>query len=124
MKEKLKFKPLDFVIIALFALAVAFSFIFLTRKEDKNTLLVIKSQNGEEVYPLNRDRTVLINGPLGITEICIKDGKAFFADSPCPNKTCVKSKPLAEGGDWAACLPNQVMIHIESHEQKLDAISE
>ena len=52
-----------------------------------------------------------------------------FLDSPCENKLCVIHATLSANGDWNACLPNRIMVHIEGNvnsdgsTQELDAIA-
>jgi len=126
MREK-KVTLLDMGILLLFLTVLVSSFYFLWNKNkavNGKAVVVIDSAQGQEVYPLETDARYFIEGPLGITSVCVKNNVVFFEDSPCPEKTCIYHAPIGSGGQWAACLPNQVMIHIESHEQKLDAISE
>ena len=37
--------------------------------------------------------------------------------------TCVASRPVSKNGEWAACLPNDVFIRVESGASDLDAVS-
>ncbi len=89
-------------------------------------LLEITASSGKEVYQLDRDRVLYIKGPLGDSVILIRDREAYFLDSPCPDKLCVKSGHLDSTGDWAGCLPNRVFIRItgkEEDNEKIDAVS-
>ena len=65
---------------------------------------------------IDEARTVSIPGVLGNTLVKIEDGMAFILDSPCPNKTCISAAPLRKSGDWNACLPNKVFLHIEGND--------
>ncbi len=84
---------------------------------------VISSERGEWTYPLGTDRVVSVDGPLGPTLVEIRDGSAFFIDSPCRNKTCLSSGHAEHAGDWIACLPNGVFLRVEgeSGDDQLDA---
>jgi hypothetical protein len=73
---------------------------------------VIESGGQTWLYSLDQDRTVQIPGPLGETKIRIGGGKAEFIDSPCPDKLCVLAGAIGQPGQWVACLPNGVMMHI------------
>ncbi|MBC8285024.1 MAG: NusG domain II-containing protein [Nitrospinae bacterium] len=42
-------------------------------------------------YSLSKDRITQVEGPLGLTEIEIRDGKARILRSPCKLKVCIKS---------------------------------
>lgn len=107
------FCPGDFIILLLFLLITAASFLFLKTHRNKEARLIVTSSKKEYVYPLSKDRKIEIDGILGKSEIVIHGGRAFFKSSPCINKTCVQMGVLCEENDWAACLPNDVFIRIE-----------
>jgi hypothetical protein len=108
-------RPLDVLIVASSAaLLVALS--IAVYGGPPSATLVVSTEMGEWVYPMSQDRDIEAQGPLGITYIHIGDGNAHIEDSPCANKTCVASLPISKTGEWAACLPNGVFIHIEGAE--------
>ncbi len=72
----------------------------------------VRSRNDEWIYPLDTDATYSVSGPLGDTIVGIDDGSVSILDSPCKNKICIAAGILAHAGDWAACLPNGVMVHV------------
>lgn len=49
-----------------------------------------------------------------ITIRCDGEGGILFLSSDCPDKLCVNSGLLKRPGDFAACLPHEVMISIYS----------
>ncbi len=59
--------------------------------------------------------TVEIEGRFGQSRIIIKDGYAWFEHSPCDNRICVETGKITMERQWAACMPNGVMIHIEGN---------
>lgn len=61
-------------------------------------------------YPLDIDRSLLVDGRLGLSRIKVENGRVRFAASPCRNKICVHAGWLQHSGDAAACLPNRVSI--------------
>ena len=61
---------------------------------------------------LQRNQTLLVPGPLGISEVRIESGRARVARDPSPRQICVRQGWLAHPGEMAACLPNQVTIEI------------
>ncbi len=86
-----------------------------TRRPGGNAAYVrIQSRDGVYQYPLSTDRTISVMGPLGPTVIQIKDGQVMFLSSPCPGQDCVHHAPLSQDGAFNACLPNQVLVTIES----------
>lgn len=115
--------PLDIALILLVALAAAASGIAIYGNRSDETRLVIESPAGAWIYGLDAERTVEIPGPLGATTVRIGGGEARFINSPCPNKTCLASPPVAHAGDWNACLPNRVIIRVEgSNAVPVDAV--
>lgn len=80
--------------------------------------------NGKLLYrlSLDEDRTVEVNGPVGITRVEVKDGKIRITDSPCPNKLCVRQGWIERGA--IICLPNRVVVTIGVGGMRgVDAIS-
>lgn len=110
------FRPLDFVILALFVSATIASFLFLKTSKNHEARLIVTSGKKEFVYSLEKNREVEIEGVLGKSLIVIQDGRAFFKDSPCQNKTCVHMGAVSEENDWAACLPNDIFIRVGNEE--------
>lgn len=114
MKEFFKQIKISDIIIpscVLFITAVFSYFIFTGSSGERK--LIVKSPQGEWIYPLDTDKEIFIQGALGITEINIKNGEAGIKDSACPHKTCTQHGGLKNPGDWNACLPNKVFLYIE-----------
>lgn len=106
-------KPLDLVIALAAAALVAATAAYAYSPGKAQLSAVIKGPSGEWVYPLSADRQVAVPGPLGDTLIAIKDRSLRILDSPCPNKTCIAAGSIDRPGQWLACLPNDVVVHIE-----------
>ena len=121
-------RPLDFVIIALIITLTILAGLRIYGNRGEKPRLVIEGTTGRWIYPLDRDATVSIAGPLGDTVVEIKDGKARVKSSPCPNQTCVAAPGISQQGEWNACLPNEVIIRVESaggeKEEGIDAFAE
>lgn len=120
---RIRLKSLDYIIIVVCAAGIIFSAMQIYSKAGSEKKVVISGRDGEWIYPLDKDRHVTVEGPIGETIVAIEDGKVGIEDSPCPNKTCVTSGAIAEPGQWVACLPNTVFVRIEgsSSEAKADA---
>ncbi|QPJ66441.1 MAG: hypothetical protein G3M78_13960 [Candidatus Nitrohelix vancouverensis] len=59
------------------------------------------------------DETVVhVPGPLGDTEVEIRDGRARILRSPCANKVCIKSGSIRYADRIVACIPNRVVVRI------------
>jgi len=62
--------------------------------------------------PLSKDQVTHVKGPLGVTEIEIKEGRVRIVRSPCKNKVCIKSGYIRYADRLAACIPNRVVVRI------------
>lgn len=116
-------KPLDCVLIALFAIVSVLSIAYARKGNAERAQLRITSSAAEYVYPLDADGRHSIPGDIGDSVIAIKDGAAYFEDSPCPNKTCATCAPISHNGEWIACLPNQIFIRVEGNKEDVDGMS-
>lgn len=119
------FKWRDVVIlIVAVAITVASAFAAYHRPQNQEHLS-ISAPDGDYVYPLNKNRTVEVQGQMGISVIEIIDGSARFLSSPCDNKFCVSHGLLNGSFDFAACLPNGIFIMIEGAEdEEFDAVAQ
>jgi hypothetical protein len=104
----------------LFSVLLLSSFvgIFLIKDFTPNSRTVQIEVQGKLIYvlPLDKNRIVSVEGPIGKTFVEIKDHKVRITDSPCPNKLCIGQGWTNKGG--IVCLPNKVVITIGDHEGK------
>jgi len=75
------------------------------------------SQNEVARLALTKDQITQVKGPLGLTKVEIKKGRARIVRSPCKNKVCIKSGYIRYADRVAACVPNRVIVRIvgETH---------
>lgn len=80
---------------------------------------------GEEYrrLSLSEDTHLSVPGSLGVSELEVKDGRARFVSSPCTGKHCIHSGWLAQGGEFAACLPNRISLQVVGKETRFDSIN-
>lgn len=55
------------------------------------------------------NRRVQVPGPLGVTDIEIRNGRVRVVADPSPRQLCVRKGWLAPG-EMAVCLPNRVSV--------------
>jgi hypothetical protein len=67
-------------------------------------------------YTLNENRTVEIKTDRGFNLLVIKDGKAFVESASCPDGICSSHKPVSYDGESIICLPNKVVITVNSQD--------
>lgn len=58
---------------------------------------------------LRLNRRIEIQGPLGVSEIEIRDGRVRIAGDPSPRQLCVRQGWIPPGAA-AVCLPNRVSV--------------
>jgi len=73
--------------------------------------------------PLSRDQMIAVPGPLGITQIAIKNLQARIVSDPSPRQYCVQQGWLKHAGEIALCLPNQVSVELNGGERKYDSLN-
>ena len=78
---------------------------------------MIEASGTKWIYPLREDREIRVDGPLGEELIVIRSGEAFVETSPCPNKLCILQGKISRPGQWIACLPNRVFLHVSGKEE-------
>lgn len=76
----------------------------------------------EGVYSLGEDQEIEING--GTNHLIIKNGKADMTEADCPDKLCVNQKAVSKRHESIICLPNKVIVEVNSGESgEYDAVA-
>jgi len=121
---KLFVKVPDIFIILLVTGITFFSFYSVYLTPQDNIQVLIRGQDNEWTFPIEAQETVIIQGTIGYTVIKIEDQKAWVESSPCDNQTCVAAGLVSHQGQWAACLPNGVLLMIQGFGgDDVDAVS-
>lgn len=126
MKRLSLLKKGDFVIFGVLALLIVGSaaFLFFPRSEKKDCI-ILQDDVIMESIPLDGSvhRVITITGEY-VNRIEIDGDRVRFLESDCPNLFCVNTGWISEPYQTAVCLPNRVMIRIESEEEaKVDAVA-
>lgn len=118
----IRLRPLDWAALGATLLAVGlFSWLAYSGGAEE-PMLYIQNQSHSWVYPLDREGSFPIPGPLGDTLVVLRNGEAFVEDSPCRDKLCVAMGRISRRGDWAACLPNRVFLRVDRRETEGEEI--
>lgn len=104
---------LDRLIVAVLLLAVLASFFLLGARPQGERVLVERAGRLIFTAPLAENRVVDLEGPLGLTRLEIRDGRARILASPCPTKACIGMGAIACRGELLACVPNQLLVRID-----------
>ncbi len=125
MKILTKFDIL--LIILIIIVASSFNFILASKKIIPSSDGIVTIYFKNEVYKtlsLGENKIVDIETELGHNTVEIKDFQVNMIDATCKDQYCVKEHSIKYNNESILCLPNQVLVKIESNEQSdLDAIA-
>ena len=125
MEEKKKQRNDRILIISIIVCAVLLAVFFIIRGSNVGSTVVV-TVSGEEYgrYSLLQEQVIVINGT---NTLVIHNGVADMLFADCPDQVCVDHSPISMTSDTIICLPNQVVVTVESliynsKEPELDAI--
>ena len=112
-------------LVIIFSLALVISLYWLLWRGSSEAQEVEIIVNGEKQYilDLHTNTQIQVDGKHGSSMIEIKDGQARFVSSPCSTSFCVRSGWQHQSGDFVACLPNGVSLHLAGGAKVYDAIN-
>jgi hypothetical protein len=86
--------------------------------------VAIRAENRDYLYPLNQDKELEFEGPLGTSYIEIKDGRVRVKADPTPRQIAVNQGWISKTNETLISLPNAVFIRIIGplDEDSLDAV--
>ena len=114
----------DILIISLAAALTVFSAYAAYMKPQGKAQVLIRGQSREWVFQIDVEETVVVNRPLGDTVVRLDGSRAWVESSPCENQTCTAAGFVSRQGQWAVCLPNNVLLMISGTGDKdVDAVS-
>ena len=119
-------KKLDIIIIifaVLISAGIYFSGVFSSDTKGEWAVVYV---NGKEYarYDLNTDATydIKVDGHENVLKI--ENRYADMIDADCPDKLCVKQSDISYDKETIVCLPNRVVVEIESGEKSgVDAVA-
>ena len=116
-------KFFDYVVIILAIVAGTAGIVFSVNVPHGNSIF-ISTPDGEYRYSLEKDRIIKLKGLAGGMVLEIKGEKVRAIESDCPRKICVLRGWVYRSGDSIVCIPNHIIVKIETAENDLDAIVE
>jgi hypothetical protein len=111
-------KPLDIASILFSILVLIGVTMFAYGDRPEPSLVSVETDAGTFLYPLNQDRELDFDGPIGQTHVSILDGAVQVTASPCRDKICIAAGQLHTTGQWTACLPNRLFVVVEGSESE------
>lgn len=68
-------------------------------------------------YDLSYDQAVKIENGKGKNELKISGNQIVITYADCPDQYCVKHKPIGTSNETIVCLPNKVVVTIQSDRE-------
>lgn len=125
MEEKKKQRNDRILIISIIVCAVLLTVFFLFKGGSSGTTVIV-TVSGEEYgrYSLLQEQVIQINDT---NTLVIHEGTADMLFADCPDQVCVKHTPISNTNETIICLPNQVVVTIETllgkkEETEVDAV--
>ncbi len=111
---------LKFGDIILFVIIISIAMLFAVSFGDKGNVVVIE-QNGQvlEKISLYENNELTIGNVI----IVIQDGSVRIKDSDCADKTCINTGNIDNSGEIICCLPNRLLVRIETDSKEVDVIT-
>lgn len=100
-------------VLVLFILIICIIFaVFFQFNKPSGTEAVIIIDGKEAMHVPLEDEYTFSAENLENVVFQVKDGKIAFIHSDCPDKLCVNTGFISKPGQYAACLPNKVLLKI------------
>ena len=117
-KERKKYIR-DLILVGALLIAALLVLLVIRNRQERKTgtdaMVTVRTADGDEVYPLNKDGVFSLNG--GTNTLVIENGEAWVSEANCPDKVCMGMGKISKNGEFIACLPNQVIIVVEGGEE-------
>ena len=122
MGRGLKKKDLILILIILCVIGLTFLIRTYIGGSDANRAVIKVNGAIQGVYSLSEDKEIEINEGTNILRI--KNGEADMVKADCPDQLCVNQKPVSKNHESIICLPNRVVVEVESKEEsEYDAVT-
>lgn len=120
MKRKLIFRR-DLILLAVIGALIIIS-VSVPKIKNTGVKYAQVTVDGETVYRerLSQDNEITLDNGI---KIKIENGEAYFLESDCKDKTCVKSGRLKKPGDVAVCLPNKTVLTVKGEKTAFDGVT-
>lgn len=115
-------KKNDWILAGMIIVIAAAILLFQLTRGDGGAGEVIVTVDGETfgTYSLAENQTVDMGGT---NRLIIQDGTAQMEWADCPDQVCVDHSAISREGESIICLPNQVVVSVESGEEaELDGV--
>ncbi len=120
-------KIFDYIlIVVLIIFAISFNYVFLGVYGGGSSDQVVVSVEGQVYgkYSLDKDGVYTVsidNNNIVNNQFEIKNGVVSMIDANCPDKYCIHSKGIEYNSEAIVCLPNKVVLQINSDDPEKDS---
>lgn len=123
MKKRLGLRKADIVLAATVLAVAALTVPLLLFFSGHGTAVEVRV-DGELIatLPLSRDTVLDIPTDGGLNRLVIAGGKASVEEADCPDKICVRHRPVSRPGESILCLPHKVAVTVVGGEPELDGV--
>ncbi len=125
LKQKVNLQKKDWILIGIILFVAGMAFLLHEFIGGKGAGCVTVKVDGEiqGVYRLSEDQEIEING--GTNKLKINNGTADMTWADCPDKLCVNQRAVSKSGESIICLPNRVIVTVDSSENsEFDAVAQ
>jgi len=126
LKNNFEFRKNDFIlIVVIFVVLLMVAAVFYNNMDFGSTVTVTVDGEIFGEYSLNSNQEIEITNSDGeVTNILlISDGTAKMTEATCPDLICVNTEAISKKGETIVCLPNKVVVTVESNEESdIDAV--
>ena len=116
-------RPGDVVVVVLGLVVCAYAVLSLWQGGAPDGAVVRAGGRVVAEVDLTRERLIEVPGPLGVSVIEIRPGRARVASDPGPRQYCVRQGWLTRPGEIAICAPNRVSLQIAGRTRAYDSLS-
>lgn len=116
----------DLILLAVILLAATALLVFRPLHSPGTTVTVTVDGRFYGSWELASDVEVTIPGYSGTNRLQIADGTASVISADCPDLLCVHHAPISASGERIVCLPNRVIVSIDTQTEASgpDAVSQ
>ena len=77
-------------------------------------LVALVHDGSGEVHtlPLDTNTQLTVTTSLGTNTLVVEDGAIRMTAADCPNRTCLRTRPLHEPGAQIICLPHKLWVEV------------
>lgn len=113
----------DLVLVGLVLLAIPLSWRAGRVTRLASRLVFVEADGQRRTLDADKDQTVALQGPLGITRLRVESGEVWIESAPCERQLCRRMGRLRGPGRSLVCVPNRIAVRFAAPGEEVDAIA-